>query len=89
MGFYTLGLEINKQKLIALLFLPLIIVKNIEAIFIQLPFTGMYLGSAAAMYTLPSIVARFGPGALLKLVGAMGFSWTILWYCIGQDAPVR
>lgn len=61
----------------------------LTVIIVQFMLVGMYLGSAAAMYTLPTVVAKFGPGALLKLVGTMGFSWTVLWYFIGKDAPVR
>ncbi|GMH45831.1 hypothetical protein BSKO_13794 [Bryopsis sp. KO-2023] len=50
--------------------------------------SGMYLGSAAAMYALPSVVSNFGPGALLRVVGGMGLVWCALWYFVGKEAPV-
>lgn len=46
---------------------------------VSLTTSGMYLGSAAAMQVLPGIAARFGPSALLKLVGMLGMLWTFLW----------
>ena len=49
----------------------------------------MYLGSAAAMLVLPGLVARAGPGALLKLVGALGYAWLLLWLAVGREVPHR
>lgn len=51
--------------------------------------SGMYLGSAAAMLVLPEVVARAGPGALLKLVGGLGFAWLLLWLAVGREVPHR
>ena len=51
--------------------------------------SGMYLGSAAAMLVLPEVVARADPGALLKLVGALGFAWLLLWAAVGREVPHR
>lgn len=46
---------------------------------VSLTTSGMYLGSALAMQVLPGIAARFGPAALLRLVGFAGLGWLILW----------
>lgn len=46
---------------------------------VSLTTSGMYLGSATAMLVLPTVVARFGPAALLRLVGGMGMAWVLLW----------
>jgi hypothetical protein len=51
--------------------------------------TGMYLGSAAAMLVLPSVAAAAGPASLLRLVGALGLSWLLLWLVVGREIPHR
>lgn len=51
--------------------------------------SGMYLGSAAAMLVLPEVVARAGPGALLKLVAGLGYAWLLLWIAVGREVPHR
>ncbi len=51
--------------------------------------SGMYLGSAAAMLVLPSVVSVFGPAALLRLVGCQGLAWLALWLAVGRDVPHR
>eukprot|EP00803_Ostreobium_quekettii_P004842 evm.model.scf_728EXC.7 EVM.evm.TU.scf_728EXC.7 scf_728EXC:40676-43413(-) len=48
---------------------------------------GMYLGSASALYFLPSVVSYYGPGRVLKLVGGLGLSWLLLWLCVGRKPP--
>ena len=45
--------------------------------------SGMYLGSAGAMWIMPSVVRIAGAGGLLKLVACLGLSWSILWFFIG------
>ena len=56
---------------------------------VSLSTSGMYLGSAAGMLVLPSIAARAGPGALLKVVGGLGYAWLALWMLVGQEVPHR
>ena len=56
---------------------------------VSLSTSGMYLGSAAGMLVLPSIVARAGPGALLKFVGGLGFAWLAFWVVVGREVPHR
>lgn len=56
---------------------------------VSLATSGMYLGSAAAMLVLPQVVARAGPEALLKLVGALGFAWLLMWAAVGREVPHR
>lgn len=56
---------------------------------VSLSTSGMYLGSAAGMLVLPSIVARAGPGALLKFVGGLGFAWLAFWIVVGREVPHR
>ena len=51
--------------------------------------SGMYLGSAAAMFMLPYIAAHRGPGSLLLLNGALGYIWLALWLAVGRDIPHR
>ena len=56
---------------------------------VSLSTSGMYLGSAAGMLLLPSIAARAGPGALLKVVGGLGFAWLAFWLMVGKEVPHR
>lgn len=56
---------------------------------VSLTTSGMYLGSAAAMLVLPAAAAAFGPGALLVLVGGLGFAWLLLWLLVGREIPHR
>ncbi len=49
----------------------------------------MYLGSAAAMWILPSISAVFGAASLLTVDGALGFSWLAGWLMVGREIPHR
>ena len=45
--------------------------------------SGMYLGSAGAMWIMPSVVRIAGAGGLLKLIACLGMSWSILWFFVG------
>lgn len=46
---------------------------------VSLTTSGLYLGSAAAMLALPTVVARLGPAALIRLVGGLGLAWLGVW----------
>lgn len=46
---------------------------------VSLTTSGLYLGSAIAMLLLPSVAARLGPAALVRLVGCLGLAWLGLW----------
>ncbi|KAK9806410.1 hypothetical protein WJX73_003076 [Symbiochloris irregularis] len=56
---------------------------------VSLTTSGMYMGSAAAMALLPSLAARAGPRALLRIVGLTGLSWLALWLAVGRSPPPR
>jgi ACS family sodium-dependent inorganic phosphate cotransporter len=49
----------------------------------------MYLGSAAAMLVLPSIVAAYGAPCILKVVGALGLAWLLMWLVVGKEVRHR
>ena len=44
--------------------------------------SGMYLGSASAMWLLPSVSRLFGGRAILRLVGVMGLCWVGLFRAV-------
>jgi len=51
---------------------------------VSLSTSGMYLGSALAMLTLPTVVAKYGSDHLLQGVGAVGLCWLMLWMRIPE-----
>jgi len=51
--------------------------------------SGMYLGSAGAMYFLPSLAARLGAHSLTRLNGSLGLLWLLLWTLISRRMPAR
>ena len=44
--------------------------------------SGMYLGSASAMWCLPMVSRLFGGQAILRLVGVMGLCWVVLFRAV-------
>ncbi|KDD74572.1 hypothetical protein H632_c1215p0, partial [Helicosporidium sp. ATCC 50920] len=46
---------------------------------VSLTTSGMYLGSALAMQTLPALGAALGYSSLPRLVGGLGLGWLALW----------
>lgn len=60
---------------------------NERAIATSLTTSGMYLGSAAAMWILPSIAEASSPGNILLTVSCLGSTWTVLWYFLGGGTP--
>ncbi|KAG1674435.1 hypothetical protein FOA52_012963 [Chlamydomonas sp. UWO 241] len=56
---------------------------------VSLATSGMYLGSAAAMWVLPSVAAMFGASSLLKVDGGIGYCWLAMWMLVGKDVPHR
>ena len=51
--------------------------------------SGMYLGSAGAMYFLPSLATRLGAHSLTRLNGALGFLWLLAWTLVARRMPAR
>ena len=56
---------------------------------VSLTTSGMYLGSAASMWLLPSLGRMFGADRLLQLDGALGMAWLALWLIVGREIPHR
>eukprot|EP00210_Caulerpa_lentillifera_P006519 g6226.t2 len=59
-----------------------------RAIATSLVTSGMYLGSAGAMWILPAILEATSPDGLLKSVSLLGLTWTLMWYFMGQGSPI-
>ena len=51
--------------------------------------SGMYLGSAGAMYFLPSLAAKLGAHSLTRLNGGLGLLWLLLWTLISRRMPAK
>ena len=56
---------------------------------VSLTTSGMYLGSAAGMLLLPTFARLFGSASLLRIVGAGGLAWLLLWLAVGKEVPHR
>ena len=56
---------------------------------VSLTTSGMYLGSAAAMWVLPSLSGIFGADSLLQIDGALGMAWLVMWLIVGREIPHR
>jgi len=56
---------------------------------VSLATSGMYLGSAAAMWVLPSVAATFGASSLLLVDGGVGYAWLAMWMAVGREIPHR
>ena len=56
---------------------------------VSLTTSGMYLGSAASMWLLPSLGRIFGANRLLQLDGALGMTWLVMWLLVGREIPHR
>jgi len=56
---------------------------------VSLTTSGMYLGSAAAMWVLPTVSRFFGAPSLLKVDGGLGLAWLLLWLLVGREIPHR
>lgn len=52
---------------------------------VSLTTSGMYLGAAAGMLLLPSIVKHRGPQSVFLVEAALGISWCILWFKFASD----
>ncbi|KAG0500263.1 hypothetical protein HPP92_000335 [Vanilla planifolia] len=55
---------------------------------VSLTMSGMYLGAAAGMLLLPSIVKFQGPRSVFILEAALGIAWSLLWFKLSSD-PIR
>ncbi|XP_059652894.1 probable anion transporter 5 [Cornus florida] len=54
---------------------------------VSLTTSGMYLGAAAGMLLLPSLVKFRGPQSVFLAEAALGVMWSILWFKYASDPP--
>ncbi|KAM1124492.1 hypothetical protein COP1_039972 [Malus domestica] len=54
---------------------------------VSLTTSGMYLGAAAGMLFLPSLVKYRGPQAVFLVEAALGAMWSLLWFKYASDPP--
>lgn len=54
---------------------------------VSLTTSGMYLGAAAGMLLLPSLVKFRGPQSVFVAEAALGVMWSILWFNYASDPP--
>ncbi|XP_039117075.1 probable anion transporter 6 [Dioscorea cayenensis subsp. rotundata] len=54
---------------------------------VSLTMSGMYLGAAAGMLLLPSLVKFNGPRSVFLVEAALGAFWSVLWYKYASDPP--
>lgn len=52
---------------------------------VSLTMSGMYLGAAAGMLVLPSLVKLRGPQSVFMAEASLGFLWTLLWLRFSTD----
>ncbi|CAA7394817.1 unnamed protein product [Spirodela intermedia] len=52
---------------------------------VSLTMSGMYLGAAAGMLVLPSLVKLRGPQSVFMAEASLGFLWSLLWYRFSTD----
>lgn len=55
---------------------------------VSLATSGMYLGAAAGMLFLPSLVKLRGPQSVFLAEATLGAVWTVLWLNYGSDPPL-
>ncbi|KAJ7950585.1 Phosphate transporter [Quillaja saponaria] len=54
---------------------------------VSLTTSGMYLGAAAGMLCLPSLVKYRGPESVFVAEAALGAMWSLLWFTYASDPP--
>ncbi|PON42242.1 Major facilitator [Parasponia andersonii] len=54
---------------------------------VSLTTSGMYLGAAAGMLFLPSLVKYKGPQSVFLAEAALGAMWSVLWFLYATDPP--
>lgn len=54
---------------------------------VSLTTSGMYLGAAAGMLFLPSLVKYKGPQSVFLAEAALGAMWSMLWFTYASDPP--
>lgn len=54
---------------------------------VSLTTSGMYLGAAAGMLFLPSLVKYKGPQSVFLAEAALGAMWSVLWFVYATDPP--
>ncbi|CAO2812931.1 unnamed protein product [Amaranthus hypochondriacus] len=54
---------------------------------VSLTTSGMYLGAAAGMLVLPSLVKFKGPQSVFVAEAALGAMWSLLWFKYASDPP--
>lgn len=54
---------------------------------VSLTTSGMYLGAAAGMLLLPSLVKYRGPQSVFVTEAALGVMWSVLWFNYASDPP--
>ncbi|XP_024157634.1 probable anion transporter 5 [Rosa chinensis] len=54
---------------------------------VSLTTSGMYLGAAAGMLLLPSLVKYRGPQSVFLAEAALGAMWSLLWFKYASDPP--
>jgi ACS family sodium-dependent inorganic phosphate cotransporter len=54
---------------------------------VSLVTSGMYLGAAAAMLVVPTIVEAGGPRTVFVLMGALGVTWAGTWALLASEPP--
>ncbi|XP_057965659.1 probable anion transporter 5 [Malania oleifera] len=54
---------------------------------VSLTTSGMYLGAAAGMLILPSLVKFRGPQSVFVVEAALGVVWSLLWFKYASDPP--
>ncbi|KAF8402722.1 hypothetical protein HHK36_010811 [Tetracentron sinense] len=54
---------------------------------VSLTTSGMYLGAAAGMLVLPSLVKFRGPQSVFLAEAALGAMWSLLWFKYASDPP--
>lgn len=54
---------------------------------VSLTMSGMYLGAAAGMLVLPSLVKLNGPQSVFLVEAALGAVWSLLWFRYASDPP--
>ncbi|KAF8370264.1 hypothetical protein HHK36_031700 [Tetracentron sinense] len=54
---------------------------------VSLTMSGMYLGAAAGMLFLPSLVKFKGPQSVFLAEAALGAAWSLIWFKCASDQP--
>jgi MFS family permease len=54
---------------------------------VSLATSGMYLGAAAGMLSVPPLLRIWGSGSVYRFLALLGICWALAWLCFSADPP--